>query len=158
MKTKIFCILCLSFLILTGNFKAQEGWFTLFTEYAVTTTYTGLQFLNGDTGYMTASWGNEHNNGGYTTKTTNGGVNWFSVEGSVARYGLFFLNEQTGWTFGGYWDDAGKKSREVFKTTNGGVNFQRVFIDSLQQSFRRMYFADVNTGWITTFSNINKKH
>jgi photosystem II stability/assembly factor-like uncharacterized protein len=156
MKTKIFCILCLSFLILTEVLKAQEGWFTLFSEYAVTTTYTGLQFLNGDTGYMTASWGNEHNNGGYTSKTTNGGYNWFSVDWSVAKYGLFFLNEQTGWTFGGYWDDAGKKSREVFKTTNGGVSFQRVFIDSLQQSFRRMYFADVNTGWVTTFSDIIK--
>jgi len=143
-------------MVFVNTAKTQEGWFTLFSEYGVTTSYTDLQFLNVNTGYITASWGNQHNNGGYTSKTTNGGVNWFSVEGSVARYCLFFMNEQTGWTFGGYWDDAGKRSREVFRTTNGGINFTRIYIDSLQQAFEHMFYANYNTGWAATWASILK--
>jgi photosystem II stability/assembly factor-like uncharacterized protein len=155
MKVKILSFF-LSALVFSGVVKAQEGWFTLFTEYAVTTIYTGMQFVNGNTGYLTSYWGDAHNNGGYTQKTTNGGLNWFSVESGVARRGVFFLNEQTGWTLGGYWDDAGKKSREVFRTTNGGVSFRRIYVDSLRQAFWRIRFADVNTGWIVTSAYILK--
>ena len=60
--------------------NSQEGWVTLFTELNVNARYTGMQFLNNNTGYLTNSWGNEHNNGGFTSKTTNGGYNWISVE------------------------------------------------------------------------------
>jgi photosystem II stability/assembly factor-like uncharacterized protein len=135
---------------------AQEGWFTLFTEYGVTTTYTGMQFLNGNTGYLTSHWGDTHNNGGYTQKTINGGFNWFLVESGIPRFRLFFLNQQTGWTHGGYRDSTGIRSREIFKTTNGGASFQRIYIDSLQGTFYRMQFIDANTGWISLSEGLLK--
>lgn len=154
MKNIILAILYI--LIMIRISKTQEGWFVLFSEYNTTTKYTGIQFVNSQTGFMTSSWGNEHNNGGYTLKTTNGGHNWSYVDYGVARYGLFFLNAQTGWQYGGYWDDAGKKSREVFRTTNGGESFVRTYIDSLIDSFHDIFFADLNTGWISSFGNLMK--
>src|SRR5512146_112292 len=123
MKT-LFAILS-SFFLLTGSVKSQEGWFTLLTQNDTSALYTGLKFVNSNTGFITSSWGNYQNNGGYTLKSTNGGINWFTVESGVSRFGLFFLNEQTGWTYGGYWETTSRKSREVFRTINGGANFTR---------------------------------
>ena len=154
MKRLILTILYI--LIIIRISKTQEGWFVLSSEYNTTTKYTGIQFVNSQTGFMTSSWGNAHNNGGHTLKTTNGGYNWSFVDYGVARYGLYFLNSQTGWQYGGYWDDAGNKSREVFRTTNGGESFVRTYIDSLIDSIHDIFFADLNTGWISSFGNLMK--
>lgn len=81
MKKIIFLLIYI--LVFVRLIKAQEGWFTLLSENGTTGTYTALQFLNGTTGYMTTSYGDAHNNGGSTMKTTNGGLNWFSVDWSV---------------------------------------------------------------------------
>ena len=93
MKVKILSFL-LSALVFSGIVKAQEGWFTLLAEYNVTTIYTGMQFLDVNTGYLTSYWGDPHNNGGSTKKTTNGGINWFLVESGIPRHRLFFLNHR----------------------------------------------------------------
>jgi len=149
-------IVILYMLVCLGAINAQEGWYIISTEQGTTTTYTGIQFFYGLTGFSTASYGNAHNNGGFTLKTTNGGLNWFSVEFGVARRGMYFLNVHTGWTVGGYWDDAGKLSREVFRTTNSGMNFTRLYIDSASSGFSDVFFADSNTGWILTYNRLLK--
>jgi photosystem II stability/assembly factor-like uncharacterized protein len=115
-----------------------------------------MQFLDAETGYAVYRYGDAHNNGGGIVKTTNGGLNWIGLLGGVNKYGLCFLNERTGWVVGGYWDDAGTISREVFRTTNGGVNFTRLYIDSVQTAFSKVIFKDINTGWIITYNKLLK--
>jgi photosystem II stability/assembly factor-like uncharacterized protein len=131
----------------------QTAWFRLFTDQG-TTYYTGIQFFGAEKGYVSYRFGDAHSNGGGVIKTTNGGMNWIAVISGVNKYGLYFLSEQTGWVIGGYWDDAGTISREVFRTTNGGINFNRLYIDSLQTFFQKIFFSDLNTGWIMTYNKL----
>ncbi len=136
-------------IFLSGCIYSQSGWFILSTNQG-TTYYTGMQFFNSNTGYISSRSGDAHNNSGDVMKTTNGGANWSYVFfGGVSIYGMYFINISTGWIYGGYWDDAGRKSREIFRTTNGGINFTRIYLDS-SGIFSNMFFTDVNTGWTST--------
>ncbi|RPI15114.1 MAG: T9SS C-terminal target domain-containing protein [Ignavibacteriae bacterium] len=144
---KNFILINIILLGFISEISSQQGWFTLHT-YQGTSSYTGLKFFDSQTGYLTSRFGNAHINGGITQKTTNGGLNWFTVLSGVPEDGLFFINVNTGWVYGGYWDDAGERSREIFWTTNGGANFIRVYLDSLTNAFSKMFFADVNTGYL----------
>ena len=60
-------------------------------------------------------------------KTTNGGTNWIGImtgtfgSGLPVFEGLYFLNANTGWMCGSLYN---------YKTTNGGVTFDSVFVDA----------------------------
>jgi photosystem II stability/assembly factor-like uncharacterized protein len=143
MRKKILLILFIPF-----SFYSQSGWFVLSTNQG-TAYYSGLQFFNNNTGYISSRFGDAHTNGGGVGKTINGGINWISVFNGVSINGIHFINISTGWIYGGYWDDAGRRSREIFRTTNGGINFTRVYLDSTG-IFSNMFFTDINTGWAVT--------
>ena len=154
MKKLILSILIIS--LLTNIVIAQQGWYILSQYQSSGGSTTDMKFTNNESGYTTFQAGNGHYNYGGISKTTNGGINWVSLEQGVPKYGIFFLNSSTGWMTGGYWDDAGKRSREVFRTTNGGINFTRLYIDSGQSSFSKIFFTDINNGWLITFSELLK--
>ncbi|MFZ4592079.1 MAG: T9SS type A sorting domain-containing protein [Ignavibacteria bacterium] len=60
-------------------------------------------------------------------KTTNGGTNWIGImagtfgSGLPVFEGLYFLNANTGWLCGSLYN---------YKTTNGGLTFDSVFVDA----------------------------
>ncbi len=76
-------------------------------------------------------------------KSTNFGISWDSiarVQGADDSYTNFFPNEMTGWCAGSY--------GLMFKTTNGGYNWQPEVVPALNQAFfKSIYFIDNYTGW-----------
>ncbi|MBI5403919.1 MAG: T9SS type A sorting domain-containing protein [Ignavibacteriae bacterium] len=76
-------------------------------------------------------------------KSTNFGSNWDSVArvpGADESYTVFFPNENTGWCAGTF--------GLMFKTTNGGYNWQPEVVPPINQAFiRSLYFYNNNTGW-----------
>jgi photosystem II stability/assembly factor-like uncharacterized protein len=101
---------------------------------------------------MGLAWGNGHNNYGSVEKTTNGGANWTGGCGCITAigipvYAIHFINPETGWIAAGNWNDGGMRSREIFRTTDGGVSYTRQYLDSLLHSITDIFFIDSNTGW-----------
>ena len=76
-------------------------------------------------------------------KSLNFGNTWDSVarvQGADDSYTLYFPNELTGWCAGTY--------GLMFKTTNGGYNWQPEIVPQTNQSYiRALYFFNQYTGW-----------
>jgi|WetSurSiteA1Bulk_404760.scaffolds.fasta_scaffold13951_2 photosystem II stability/assembly factor-like uncharacterized protein len=89
--------------------------------------------------------------GNYETifKTTNGGSNWIVIKNGPggqgnSYFGLYFLNENTGWISG---------ISKILKTTNGGLAFDSAYIEGWTYD---MYFKDANTGIVTSEGRVFK--
>jgi photosystem II stability/assembly factor-like uncharacterized protein len=76
---------------------------------------------------------------GTLQKTTNGGTNWVTLV-STPSLGTYFINESTGFMFGGY-------ATPTTRTTNGGLNWSSV--GPYYESINDMVFLDAQTGWGT---------
>ena len=77
---------------------------------------------------------------GSILKTTNSGINWFSLN-SGFNYSLTdiqFVNDNTGWV-------STRIGGRIFKTTNGGVNWLLQF--ETFQSINAINFFDTSKGW-----------
>jgi photosystem II stability/assembly factor-like uncharacterized protein len=70
-------------------------------------------------------------------KTTNGGINWISINTNCDFRKIYFLNPSKGFLYG---------SLGLFLTTNGGLNFGCVMIDSSTYGFD-INFTNENTGY-----------
>ena len=73
-----------------------------------------IYFANNNTGFVSGYDG--------LFKTIDGGLNWINVSSINTEWGLNFVNETTGYT-GGFF------SGRIYKTTNGGNNWNIVFND-----------------------------
>lgn len=98
--------------------------------------FTSVFFANEQTGWVTS-----HTGGFY--KTTNCGINWFFIQGTINTKSCFFINTNTGWTASDY------GSSEVCKTTNGGLNWAHQFYFGFLQS---VFFVDSNIGWTVGYN------
>jgi photosystem II stability/assembly factor-like uncharacterized protein len=82
---------------------------------------------------------------GAVRKTTNGGLNWFSINIPVGTYSYFFrnfsfINNQTGWLV--------TDSKKVFKTTDFGSNWDSISnIPNGSYGIHCIFFSSLNTGW-----------
>jgi photosystem II stability/assembly factor-like uncharacterized protein len=84
-------------------------------------------------------------------KTTDAGDNWLKIYDFVPNSGLnsvSFMNEQTGWIL---------KKAGVYKTINGGTDWQRLSTDtiSLDQG-GAIFFLNSDTGYFSNNSSIEK--
>lgn len=84
--------------------------------------------------------------------STDGGTNWsivpYSTTSNTTLNCIQMLDNNTGWVCG--------TLGAVYKTTNGGMNWDSVAVDGSTGSvnFRKVDFINANTGWIfATFSN-----
>ncbi len=83
--------------------------------------------------------------GGGVRKTTNGGLNWFSINIQSGTYSynyrnFSFNNNQTGWLV--------TDSRKLFKTTDFGSNWDSISnIPNGSYGIHCIYFSSQNTGW-----------
>ena len=84
-------------------------------------------------------------------KTTNAGSTWtklYDFTPSIYR-SLYFLNEMNGWMAG--------SGGVVFKTTNGGLNWEQKTVGSdLDFSTGNVFFVDQNNGYVTDDTRIAK--
>ncbi|MBK7158053.1 MAG: hypothetical protein IPH77_05705 [Ignavibacteria bacterium] len=79
-------------------------------------------------------------------KTTNSGDNWFTLNNPTSGFSyldLSVLNENELWTADDIAFDGG-----VFKTTNGGVNWHRMYYDISRPS-DRVYMVNSRIGFIS---------
>jgi photosystem II stability/assembly factor-like uncharacterized protein len=85
--------------------------------------------------------------------SSNGGTNWVNTVGAnlgtTAMYSIKMVNSSTGYTTGG----AGK----VFKTVNGGLDWDSVTFAGVTGILYCGDFIDANTGWVCGASGVIKK-
>lgn len=123
MKTKIFIFVLMVFCLISfrqNTSSAQSVWSQqiLSPPSGGVGYYSNIQFVNSVTGWSSGFSSNSPNtNYGVILKSTNGGNTWVWVDlGWSTQYdiGLFFLNENTGWT----WTNTGliKKTTDVGNT------------------------------------------
>lgn len=84
-------------------------------------------------------------------KTTDGGDNWIKLHDFAPIHGwnsLFFINEQTGWVL---------KQGAFYKTTNAGIDWQRVNTDTINlDQGGAVFFLNSDTGYISNTTSIEK--
>jgi photosystem II stability/assembly factor-like uncharacterized protein len=108
---KIF--LLLAYLLLISNcIYSQTGWF--WQNPLPSIHFTKVEFINDQTGFI--------GGGGYIIKTTNGGINWFSIMGGACSFDIDFVSEQIGYSVDRYCG--------LYKTTNSGQNWDHLFSSS----------------------------
>ncbi len=150
MKTKFFVFALL--MLCTFNFSqsmllAQPSWSRqiLSPPNGGVGIYTSVQFLNSLTGWAGGYADNDPNpDYGVLLKTTNGGETWVWVNlGWSTNFSikLFFLNENTGWT----WISSG----QIKKTTDGGTSWIDQSFDG--GSLNSLVFLNSQTGYAAGF-------
>jgi len=127
---KIFFILVI---FISANAFAQQGWIQLNsgTNEGLNTVY----FLNAQTGFAS---------GGFNIyKTTNGGNSWLPkvLPDTTFIYSIRFLNQLTGYASGGRVKNNNSSYQYIFKTTNTGENWIRVYNSSA--SFSQEFYYDI---------------
>jgi photosystem II stability/assembly factor-like uncharacterized protein len=109
-------------------------------QFDSTLTLNVIQFVDNDYGYAGGGFGRAS-----FLKTTNGGINWlYSIASGVGAYNILdlkFVNKDTGWICSDDEFDGG-----VFKTINGGTNWQRQTTPTQLRPIK-LFLINVDTGW-----------
>lgn len=104
--------------------------------------FTKVKFINSSTGFAGTDY---EVGGGRLYKTTNGGDEWIILNNPNEYFfydDISVLNEQEIWVAGNLPFDGG-----VFKTTNGGVNWQRKYYD-ISRPADKVYMFNSRIGFI----------
>ena len=94
-----------------------------------------IEFINTTTGYAVTGF-----NHGDILKTTDAGASWVSqiTSYTTSIYGIAFTNDVTGYLAG---------SISLYKTTNGGTNWSKVYNSTSNEIFTDIVFTNSNTGY-----------
>ncbi|MBI5403748.1 MAG: T9SS type A sorting domain-containing protein [Ignavibacteriae bacterium] len=134
MKKIIYIILVF---LVNSNIFAQTGW----TVHSTGTNkpMRDIYFVDANTGWAVGD--------SVIVKSTNGGVNWvqqnFYYPGGALLLAVKFLNQNTGYAGGGKFTSEYSHAQYLFKTTNGGNNWNLIWNNT--------YF-----GWINNILIINE--
>ena len=124
-----------------------DSWYKYQTSAAF--NFYDIEMLNSSTGY--AVGGFFVAGVGYCYKTTNGGISWSPLTLPVTNVpvnGLTFVDQNTGWIFGGY--ALSTNPGLMYKTTNGGVTWTSQAVSPSDNSILvDGDMADANTGYCT---------
>src|SRR4030095_10294387 len=125
-------------------FKTTNGGINWKSYYAGTYGFVkSIYFFDVNTGFCGASVGKLY-------KTYNGGLNWiFDTLGNGIIYSVQFANSQTGFA-------ASNNSPYLYKSTNSGFNWIPVYLSFLTFNLQKIFFCDVNTGYILGGSRLIK--
>jgi len=95
-----------------------------------------IEFVNTTTGYAVTGF-----NHGDILKTTNAGNTWVSQVSTYTTsiYGIAFINSETGYLAG---------SISIYKTVNGGTNWQIIYNSTTNEIFTDVFFTNNNTGYV----------
>lgn len=78
-------------------------------------------------------------------KTIDGGDNWLPFNGAGIFY---FVDANNGWSYYGSGQNGYEPPYKILRTTNGGNDWTEQFTDNLLGSYNKIYFTDLNNGWI----------
>jgi photosystem II stability/assembly factor-like uncharacterized protein len=122
------------------HYNNQGGSYWLFNEILLIDEDTIFATAEGTTGFVST---------GGVYKSTNGGLNFTSTFPNIQSHSLSFINSQTGWATGFYWNDVGTKIIYIYKTTNTGMNWNQQYRDSNYNAvrIRKIQFLNENTGY-----------
>lgn len=133
-------ILIFSFLFLSINIFAQNGWIRQFSGNGY---ILDAYFPESNTGYMAGSVS--------ILKTSNGGNNWFNIapDTTVSYNYISFINQNTGFVSEASSSQLYSPVR-IYKTTNSGLNW--ILIPTLQTSYgiTGVFAINENLFYITT--------
>ncbi|MFZ4590994.1 MAG: YCF48-related protein [Ignavibacteria bacterium] len=118
-----------------------------------TMNFSGVQFLNSQTGYICGN----HVSANYNSciyKTTNSGNNWIKVsqDGGI-NYGIYFVDEYTG--FASLYYSGFPGSGKLARTSDGGSSWQAVHWIT-GGSHQNLYFYNNLNGYYTGYERIVK--
>lgn len=101
---------------------SQTGWFQ--QNSGITESFSTVYFLNDQTGFA--------GSGLRVYKTTNGGTSWTPkvLPDTTTIYSIRFLNSATGFACGGRYLNPYESYQQLFKTTNTGENWTKIFQES----------------------------
>jgi photosystem II stability/assembly factor-like uncharacterized protein len=150
-------LICVLFCVVFANLlNAQSSW-VLQTNPLGTgnSAMVGkIQFVSPTEGWISA--GN-----GKLLHTTNGGTNWTIVSPepvdtlfswSDPALSLCFINPTTGWIIHTKGSFSNMQGAVVYKTTNGGSNWNKLTIPNYDAGIY-IQFVDANNGWIMIFNS-----
>ncbi len=135
-----------SLLLKTTN--GGNNWIMLNTETTNDDFFTGIHFLNTETGWICGGY-----MGGFGTskilKTTNGGVNWINQYSLTGTYffSIWMVNENIGFV-GGY-------DGKYLRTTDGGNSWNSYTVTGV--NIWTMFFLNNQTGFIAGNSGMIRK-
>ena len=104
-----------------------------------------IKFVNNSTGYAVSGYDQ-----GDILKTTNSGNTWVSQVSTytLSIYGISFRNAETGYLAG---------SLTIYKTINGGTNWQTIYTSTTNEIFTDVFFTNDNTGYVVgTYGRLMK--
>lgn len=129
------------FLIFSTSLYSSEGWVRQYSNS--TSRLESVFFLNNITGWIVGSQGT-------FMKTENSGLFWVNSNFSAPHIlgSVYFLNENTGWISGGY-----DFISIVYKTTDGGNNWDVQLFDMSAFYVSGLHFFNENTGWLINCGN-----
>jgi photosystem II stability/assembly factor-like uncharacterized protein len=113
--------------------------------------YTGLSFINRDTGWISGANYLSYN---CIWKTTNGGVTLIQQTDTTGIGKIFFLKNKVNGEYYGWHYDYSYGDYTFWKTTNSGNNWFKITRPSQYCSY--LEFFNENTGWHSGGSNIYK--
>lgn len=114
---------------------AQEGWIT--RNSGTSANLVDVQLMSQNVAWAV---GGERHEYGLILKTTNGGSSWSKkkeISGNIL-FGLFFLNNQTGWAVG--------YGGTVLKTVDGGNTWEEKTTGISEELFA-VHFSSESNGW-----------
>jgi photosystem II stability/assembly factor-like uncharacterized protein len=141
-KSYIYFFLISYLLILSQKINSQ--WANVYTEQSNSwSSFFSIYFTSDNTGY--AARGDSS-----IIKTTNGGLNWFSLNGTSLFdiRSIQFATINTGYAVG---ENYQNRIGYFLKTTNAGTNWSQIQFSGVR--FRSLKFIDENLGYVLTDSN-----
>ena len=141
-KSYIYFFLIAIFFITSHNLKSQ--WTNVYTEQSNSwSSFFSIYFTTDHTGY--AARGDST-----IIKTTNGGLNWFSLNGTSMFdiRSIQFATINTGYAVG---ENYQSRIGYFLKTTNAGTEWVHTQFSGVR--FKSLKFIDVNLGYVLSDSN-----
>ncbi|MFZ1321640.1 MAG: T9SS type A sorting domain-containing protein [Ignavibacteria bacterium] len=141
--------LCFKQILKTTN--GGNNWLIVYDHVDNEVSLSDVNFLNENTGFATGFGGNDSKAEGQILTTTNAGVNWVQTDYGSSFKNICFTDQNTGWIASSYYHDVLGEEARIYKTSNGGVNWEMNY--SLPQAFSSsLFFIDNNTGWLAGLS------
>lgn len=129
------------FAAISTNLSSQTGWFEQQTGYGLHKNIKCAYFFNSQTGIIGGG-------SGTFARTTNGGVNWIQFSTNVNNHfsSISFINDNTGWISGGFYDYT-NTIELLRRTTDGGLTWDSLYFEPTDRIYD-IKFIDNNTGYM----------
>jgi len=134
-----------SHVFVLGTTNGGSSWDTLFNNHLLN-THLQKVYLQNSMGYILGKGGNGGTTEGFLLKTTNFGMNWTSSPSPDYKnyFDIVFKNNNMGWLLTKYSNDTGGDTASVFRSSNGGVTWSKMYTRNFLNIYDVHYFDNEN--------------